>query len=90
MEIKFSSKAKKDLEFWTKSGNKFVLKKISKLLIAIQENPYEGIGKPEPLKYGLSGVWSRRINQEHRIVYEIYQDLTIEILDILSLKGHYE
>jgi toxin YoeB len=90
MEIKFSSKAKKDLEFWTKSGNKFVLKKISELLKSIQENPYEGVGKPEPLKYGLSGVWSRRINQEHRIIYEVTEENTIEILDILSLKGHYE
>ena len=90
MEIKFSSKAKKDLEFWTKIGNKFILKKISELLRAIEENPYEGIGKPEPLKYGLSGVWSRRINQEHRMIYEIIEENTIEILDILSLKGHYE
>jgi toxin YoeB len=90
MEIKFSSKAKKDLEFWTKSGNKSVLKKISELLRSIQENPYEGIGKPEPLKYGLTGLWSRRINQEHRMIYEITEENTIEILDILSLKGHYE
>ena len=90
MEIKFSSKAKKDLEFWKKSGNKFVLKKISELLKAIIENPYEGIGKPEPLKYNLSGVWSRRINNEHRLVYEISDNNTVEILDILSLKGHYD
>ena len=73
-----------------KSGNKFILKKISELLRAIEENPYEGIGKPEPLKYGLSGVWSRRINQEHRMIYEITENNTIEILDILSLKRHYE
>jgi toxin YoeB len=50
MEIVFSAKAKKDLDFWTKSGNKNILKKISQLLRAIQENPFEGIGKPEPLK----------------------------------------
>jgi len=60
------------------------------LLRAIQENPFEGIGKPEPLKHTLSGVWSRRINQEHRIIYEIIDEKTIEILNILSLKGHYE
>ncbi|CAM3980715.1 Putative mRNA interferase YoeB [Flavobacterium branchiophilum] len=46
MEIIFSFKAKKDLEFWTKSGNKFILKKKSELLRAIEENPYQGIGKP--------------------------------------------
>lgn len=90
MEIIFSNKAKKDLEFWTKIGNKSILKKISELLRAIQENPFEGIGKPEPLKHTLSGVWSRRINQEHRIIYEIIDEKTIEILNILSLKGHYE
>lgn len=60
------------------------------MLRAIQENPFEGIGKPEPLKHTLSGVWSRRINQEHRIIYEIIDEKTIEILNILSLKGHYE
>ncbi|CAN1555026.1 toxin_Txe_YoeB, addiction module toxin, Txe/YoeB family [Flavobacteriaceae bacterium] len=90
MEIIFSYKAKKDIEFWTKAGNKSILKKISELLRAIQENPFQGIGKPEPLKHNLSGVWSRRINQEHRIIYEIIDENTIEILNIISLKGHYE
>jgi len=90
MEIIFSKKAKKDIEFWTKAGNKSILKKISELLRAIQESPFEGIGKPEPLKHDLSGVWSRRINQEHRIIYEIIDENTIEILNIISLKGHYE
>jgi len=90
MEIIFSNKAKKDIEFWTKAGNKSILKKISELLRAIQENPFEGIGKPEPLKHDLSGVWSRRINQENRIIYEIIDENTIEILNIISLKGHYE
>ena len=60
------------------------------MLRAIQENPFEGIGKPEPLKHDLSGVWSRRINQEHRIIYEIIDENTIELLNIISLKGHYE
>ena len=60
------------------------------MLRAIQESPYEGIGKPEPLKHNLSGVWSRRINHEHRIIYEIIDENTIEILNIISLKGHYE
>jgi toxin YoeB len=90
MEIVFSSKAKNDLAFWDKSGNKKILKKISELLRAIQENPFEGIGKPEPLKYNLSGVWSRRIDQEHRLIYEVIDENTIEILNIISLKGHYE
>jgi toxin YoeB len=89
MEIRFSSKAIKDLEYWTKTGNKPILKKISELLRAIKENPYEGIGKPEALKYSLSGVWSRRINKEHRLIYEIIDENTIEVLNIISAKGHY-
>lgn len=90
MEIIFSDKAKSDLLFWQKSGNKIILKKISQLIRSIQTNPYEGIGKPEPLKYNLSGTWSRRIDKEHRIIYQITEENTIEILNILSLKGHYE
>ena len=90
MEIIYSEKAQKDREFWIKSGNKAIMKKITALIEDIQIQPFEGIGKPEPLKYNLSGVWSRRINQEHRLIYQVTEENTIEILDILSLKGHYE
>lgn len=89
MEMIFSPEAIEDLNYWKKSGNKAVQKKIEVLLVAIQENPYEGIGKPEPLKYNLSGVWSRRITQEHRLIYEVTDKNEIIILNILSLKGHY-
>lgn len=89
MEVIFSPKAVEDLKFWKKSGNKVIQKKISNLIEAIQQNPYEGIGKPEPLKHNLSGAWSRRINHEHRLVYEVNERNEIVILDILSLKGHY-
>lgn len=85
MQIIYSPKAKEHLDFWVKSGNKPVLKKIVELTKAIVENPYEGIGKPEALKYGLSDCWSRRINQEHRYVYLVENDT----LFIYSLKGHY-
>ena len=71
MQIDFSSKAKEDLNFWIKSGNKSLLNKIYSLIEDIQLHPFEGIGKPEPLKHNLTGCWSRRINQEHRIIYEI-------------------
>jgi toxin YoeB len=89
MEVIYSPKAIEDLKYWRKSGNRIIQKKITSLIEAIQENPYEGIGKPEPLKYNLSGAWSRRINHEHRLVYEINERNEIVILDILSLKGHY-
>lgn len=90
MQIIFTPKAKKDLDFWVKSGNKNILKKINALIEDIQLHPFDGIGKPEALKYNLTGVWSRRIDREHRLIYEIIDENTIEILNILSLKGHYE
>jgi len=85
MEIIFLPKADEDLSFWQKSGNKAILKKIAETLRAITENPYEGIGKPEPLKHNLSGLWSRRIGREHRIVYKVIENR----ISIYSLKGHY-
>jgi len=88
VEVIYSEKAQKDREFWKKSGNKAVMNKITALIKDIQLHPFEGIGKPEPLKYQLSGKWSRRINHEHRIIYQVTEQNTIEILDILSLKGH--
>lgn len=89
MKVILSKKAEDDFAYWTKTGNKIILKKIGYLIEAIQENPYTGIGKPEALKHELSGKWSRRIDKEHRLVYEIIDENTIEILSIISLKGHY-
>jgi toxin YoeB len=86
MQIIYTPKAREDLNFWIKTGNKVILKKILQLTEAIIENPFVGIGKPELLKYELAGLWSRRINQEHRYVYEISADS----LNIISLKGHYD
>jgi toxin YoeB len=90
VEVIYSEKAQKDREYWKKSGNKAIMNKITALIEDIMIHPFEGIGKPEALKHQLSGKWSRRINQEHRIIYRITEENTIEILDILSLKGHYE
>ncbi len=85
MEVEFLPDAQDDLNFWVKTGNKPILKKIAQLIESIKENPFEGIGKPEQLKYSLSGAWSRRITKEHRLVYDIEDDNII----ILSAKGHY-
>ena len=90
MEVIYSEKAQKDRDYWKKSGDKAIMNKISVLIEDIMLHPFEGIGKPEPLKYHLIGRWSRRINQEHRIIYRVTDENTIEILEILSLKGHYE
>ncbi|SFA59993.1 toxin YoeB [Pedobacter suwonensis] len=86
MQIELHEQAITDLEFWKKSGNKAVQKKIQKLILSIQENPFMGIGKPEQLKHDLSGQWSRSINSEHRIIYDVIDD----ILNIYSLRGHYK
>ena len=64
--------------------DKNILKRINKLLNDIRRDPFDGIGKPEPLKENLSGFWSRRINDEHRIVYLVEDD----IVRIFSCRGH--
>ncbi|MDR1883363.1 MAG: Txe/YoeB family addiction module toxin [Prevotella sp.] len=78
MEIKYSLKALEDIEYWKKSGNLSIMNKITRLMEEIAAHPFTGSGKPEPLKYELSGKWSRRINYEHRIIYSVNED-TIEI-----------
>lgn len=88
MEIIYSEEAQRDIEYWKKSGNKIIQKKIQQLLNAIEESPFEGIGKPEALRYNLSGRWSRRINQEHRIIYEVLENK--ETIKVHSLKSHYD
>ena len=65
--------------------DKNIVKRINQLIKDIKRNPFDGIGKPEALKGNLSGFWSRRISNEHRIVYAIEKDIAI----IISCKGHY-
>ena len=84
--LDFSNQAKSDIDFYKKSGNKAILKKIFTLLNELIEHPFEGTGKPEALKYNLVGYWSRRINQEHRLVYEVIEDTVF----LHSARGHYE
>ncbi len=85
MEIALTTKANEDLAYWKKSGNQSVLKRIRQLTESILETPFSGIGKPEPLKYELTGKWSRRITKEDRLIYEL-RDNTIYIF---SFRGHY-
>lgn len=86
-KIVLSEQARKDYLHFCQSGNKAILNKVTALLNDIAEHPYTGIGKPELLKYDLAGKWSRRINEEHRIVYSVNDD-RVEI-DILSMRYHY-
>ncbi len=84
MTLTFSSKAWDNYLFWQKT-DKAILKRINTLIRHIQREPFEGIGKPEPLKHSLSGYWSRRINDEHRIVYKVTDDNLL----IAQLRYHY-
>lgn len=68
LQLTWTENALEDLNWWQQHDSK-ILKKIIQLCIEICKNPTEGIGKPEPLKFTLQGYWSRRINQEHRIIY---------------------
>ncbi|MES0491109.1 MAG: Txe/YoeB family addiction module toxin [Leptospirales bacterium] len=70
MNILFTEEAWTDYIFWQKNDRN-ILKKINELVKAIVRDPYDGIGKPEPLKHQLHGYWSRRIDLEHRLVYRI-------------------
>ncbi len=85
--ITLSDLARKDYIYFSKSGNKAVMNKITALLKDIAEHPYTGIGKPEPLKYELQGKWSRRINSEHRIIYSVNDDIVT--VYVLSMRYHY-
>ncbi len=73
MKLVFSENAWEDYQFWLQTDKK-ILKRVNTLIQDIQRSPFSGIGKPEPLKHGLSGYWSRRINDEHRIVYKVVDD----------------
>ncbi len=83
--LDFTKQALEDIDFHKRSGNKAILKKMLTLLEEIAKNPQVGTGRPEPLKYELTGYWSRRINIEHRLIYSVDGDNVI----VLSAKGHY-
>jgi toxin YoeB len=84
MRLLWEEEAWEDYCLW-QTRDKKLLKRINSLIKDIQRNTYEGIGKPEPLKWGLSGAWSRRIDSANRIIYTVADDR----LCILSAKDHY-
>ena len=83
-QVAFEEKACEDFTNWATQDKK-VYAKIITLIKDIKRNPFLGLGKPEPLKYELSGYWSRRINDEHRLVYKVTDTMII----IASCKYHY-
>ncbi|MBI2803007.1 MAG: Txe/YoeB family addiction module toxin [Gammaproteobacteria bacterium] len=84
MKLQFSENAWEDYLYWQRT-DKSILKRINVLIKDILRSPFEGSGKPEPLKHAFSGFWSRRINDEHRIVYRVEG----EVLFIAQLRYHY-
>ena len=83
-ELVFLDDGWEDYLFW-QVADKRILKKINKIITEIKRAPFEGIGKPEPLRFELSGLWSRRITSEHRIIYKVESDKII----IVQCKNHY-
>ena len=84
MKLIFSDHAWEDYLYWLKSDKK-MSNRINSLIKDIQRSPFEGIGKPEPLKHAISGYWSRRINDEHRIIYKV----DAESIYFAQLRYHY-
>ena len=84
MKLIFSENAWDDYLYWQKI-DKRTLKRVNLLIQDIKRSPFDGIGKPEPLKHALSGYWSRRINHEHRIVYSANSDSIL----VAQLRHHY-
>ena len=85
--LEFSKTALKDIEKHKKSGDKSTLKKIEKLLNELMEHPATGTGQPEMLKHDLAGLYSRRINRKHRLVYSIKEEIVT--VHVLSAWSHY-
>jgi toxin YoeB len=84
MRLVFDPKALEHLRYWTETDRRKALK-IMDLIEATLRQPFEGIGKPEPLKFELTSCWSRRIDQEHRLVYKVEKDELV----ILACRYHY-
>ncbi|NJP43456.1 Txe/YoeB family addiction module toxin [Actinacidiphila epipremni] len=85
MKIVFASRAWEDYQWWQLQDRR-VLKRINTLVADITRNGNEGIGKPEPLKHGFQGYWSRRITDEHRLIYKVTDDSVL----IAQCRYHYE
>jgi toxin YoeB len=83
--VLFSSKAYEELIDWAEVDFD-IFEKINRLIKDISRQPFKGLGKPEPLKHNLKGYWSRRITEEHRLIYKFEDD----IIKIVSMKGHYD
>lgn len=85
MRLEFEPQAFEDLQFWVQTQPKMA-KRLLRMIEETKRDPFGGIGKPEPLKGDMSGSWSKRINDEHRLIYQVTSDTLI----ILQCRFHYE
>lgn len=84
MKVVYAGKAQEDRDYWQENSIK-ILERIDTLINDIKRHPFTGIGKPEPLKFKFSVYWSRRINQEHRLVYKVHEN----VIYIVQCRFHY-
>ena len=90
MDISFTSNGWEDLEYWIDNDSNTVTR-IKDLIKSIRQDPFRGLGKPEPLRYDLKGYWSRRITSEHRIVYKVSGTKGVDQkCVILQCRFHYD
>ena len=90
MNIEFTSYGWEDFNYWLENDED-ITAKIKELIKSIRQEPFKGIGKPEPLKFGLKGFWSRRITGEHRLVYSISGSKRIDQkCTIIQCRFHYD
>lgn len=88
MKIAFSQRGFDDYRYWADQDRK-ILKRLNRLIDDCCRSPFEGMGKPEPLRNEFSGFWSRRIDEEHRLVYRLKDDGPEQRLEIIQCRFHY-
>lgn len=86
-ELKITTQVERDLKAYSKAGDLKIIDKIKRIFKELSEHPEEGIGRPERLKHGLTGYWSREVDPKNRIVYEI--DENNKIVIVTTVKSHY-
>lgn len=90
MNINFTTHGWEDFSYWIETDNDTAIK-IKELIKSIKQNPFRGIGKPEPLKHGLKGYWSRRITGEHRLVYKVSVKKDVDQkCTVIQYRFHYD
>jgi toxin YoeB len=88
VDLRFSSQAWEDYQYWL-LADRGILRRLNALIKDMSRSPFEGIGKPEPLKGDLSGWWSRRITDEHRLVYRVTGSESAKVIEIAACRFHY-